>query len=198
MFEIIEYTPFANTSDVATLRKRALGAEDAATAESLLSAVSTSIRAECEWHIWPVREDDELTVEGDDGKVLALPTLYLSEVAEITEDGVALATTAYKVSPAGTIKRIDGGRWWSHAEIVVTMTHGYPDNASAPAGGSAAPPDLVALTCNVVIRHLVNASGASREQAGQVSITHSPAAGARGPIALLGGELDALKLYRVR
>jgi hypothetical protein len=84
----------------------------------------------CGWHVTPVKEGDEVTLDGPGGRLLMLPTLALVELTSVIEDGVEVPITDLYVSKAGMVKKKSGGCWSRHfGSIVVTMTHGY---ASAP------------------------------------------------------------------
>jgi len=88
-------------------------------------------RRYCGWHVTPVREDDEVTLDGPGSALLILPTLRLVELTAVTEDGVELdIATDLSVSARGLVRK-KSGLWWSrqYGSIVVTMTHGFdPDD----------------------------------------------------------------------
>jgi hypothetical protein len=199
---IVERTPFATARDFATYARRDLSAKDTATVVQHLAGVSRRIRSFCGWHLWPKHVDETVRVEGVGSRLLVLPTLALDAVGSVVEDpdgdATILDSTAYRMSAAGMLRRIDGGFW--AGEFVaydVTITHGYDDNPDPPEDGSAAPEDLVELACQVVGRAFVSPTGAIREQSGTVSMTYSQTGpAASGGIALLRAEKDALGHYR--
>jgi hypothetical protein len=200
---IDERTPFATATDFATYARRSLSAADTATVERHLAGVSRRIRNFCGWHIWPRHVDEVVRVEGTGGRLLVLPTLQLVSISSIVEDPdgdapTTLDPTIYRTSPAGMVRLVTGGSWGSEfMPYDVAMTHGYDDNPDPPVNGSAAPEDLVELTCQVVGRAFMSPTGAIREQSGTVAITYSQTGpAASGGIALLRAEKDALGHYR--
>lgn len=97
-----------------------------ANAATLLEVASGTIRTYCGWSI------SEETVTGgvydsDGSRLLLLPTLHLTAVAEVLVDGVAV--TDYSWSEMGALKR--ECRWpCGFRRVTVSYTHGY---ATAPA-----------------------------------------------------------------
>ena len=93
------------------------------------AAALAAARRYCGWCVTPA-ETVTLTLDGPGGPVLSLPTLHLTSVASVTEDGVAWDVADLRVSGRGQIRKRSGGWWTSaYASIAVTFTHGY---ASAP------------------------------------------------------------------
>lgn len=82
-------------------------------------------RREAGWHIFPVIESDELTVDGEGGLVLTLPTLHMTDVVELTENGHVLDPDRYEWSESGDLKRVGGGWTTRWRGITATITHGY-------------------------------------------------------------------------
>jgi hypothetical protein len=102
-----------------------------------------AVRAYCGWHIAPSR-DETLVLDGPGGNVLCLPSLYVTDVTLITENGTDLADGSdpevpaqYQWSQAGIVRRSWAGcswsgwsgAWWTTElrGIAVTLTHGYDD-----------------------------------------------------------------------
>ena len=77
-----------DASDVESFTNGRLSDDDA-TARLLASALAAA-RRYCGWHVSPVREGDEIEVDGPGGRVLSLPTLNLAEVSELSEVGVSV------------------------------------------------------------------------------------------------------------
>lgn len=132
------------------------------------------VRAYCRWHIAPER-DEELHLDGPGGRVLVLPSLYVSAISEVTENGVILdPATDYEWSGSGYICRTGstwaswenpqaystyrGVGWWATGprSITVTLTHGYPD----------VPPDVTAVVQAVASRMAGNPSGLTQQTVG--------------------------------
>lgn len=79
---------------------------------------------------WPISRTEEELVElnGDGGRILLLPVMYVEKVDAVSVDGVALAAgTGYRVDRrAGMLERVDGNVWPAGlARVQVTYTHGF-------------------------------------------------------------------------
>lgn len=85
------------------------------------------IRAYCEWHIAPSREET-LTLDGTSTNVLMLPSLHVTAVDTVTNDGTELDADTYDWSEAGMIQRRYGARFSCRFRgVEVALTHGYAD-----------------------------------------------------------------------
>src|SRR4051812_17931640 len=71
----------------------------------LLTAAEAVVRAYCGWHIAPSRTDTITTVGIFTGS-LFLPTLYLTAVVSVTEDGTLLTAPDYTVHREGYVTRV--------------------------------------------------------------------------------------------
>lgn len=99
-----------------------------------LAAAGAAVRAECGWHIAP-RVTETVTLDGDGGNLLVLPSLHVVTVTAVTDaDDVALDD--WSLSSLGLLERT-GCRLWpkGYGSVKVTLTHGL----------TKAPPDLVAV-----------------------------------------------------
>lgn len=85
--------------------------------------VTAAIRDYCGWHVAPAWSET-LELDGPGGRLLTLPSLYVTAVAAVTVDGVTV--TDYEWST----RRGQLGRWagWptGFGSITVTLTHGHP------------------------------------------------------------------------
>lgn len=89
-----------------------------------VEAAEAMVRNFCGWHIAPSKTE-EVTLDGPGGVTLILPSLRVTAITSIVEDGVTLPESAYTWSQGGVVKRVEG-RWSEkHQAIEVTMTHGY-------------------------------------------------------------------------
>lgn len=81
------------------------------------------VREYCGWHIAP-SITEQVTVDGPGRTALLLPTLHLTGIDLITEDGIDLDPSVYQWSESGIVD----GRWWTWRRrgLAITMTHGYP------------------------------------------------------------------------
>lgn len=119
---------FASVDDLSAYMKATL---DSASAQLALDLVSDDIRAELGWS---VTEEVAVTATRDGGKCSAeifLPTLHLTAVASVTEDGDLLtADEDYIWETSGILTRVRSGYpiAWSTKPLSVDVvyTHGYP------------------------------------------------------------------------
>jgi hypothetical protein len=100
-----------------------------------LDAALAAARAYCGWHVTPVVTDDQVTIDGPGTPLLVLPTLKLTELSEVSEDGEELNLADLNWSARGLIRKRDG-YWWTQmfGAIEVIFSHGYasvPDFESA-------------------------------------------------------------------
>ncbi len=106
-----------------------LGRDDAETQRQLDAALAAA-RGYCGWHVTPVDTGAQVTVDGTGGALLALPTLALSAVTAVVEDGVELDVDTLEWSLRGLVRKPHGQLWTTRfSGITATITHGY---ASAP------------------------------------------------------------------
>ena len=134
------------------------------------------VRTWCGWHIAPER-DDTFTLDGTGGPNLVLPTLHLTAVTSVTENGTLLDPDVpdYQWSQAGIITRVRWADWqwfdasrfdadlpgpdaWSNQDqaIVVEVTHGYAD----------VPADVTSVVQRVAQRLVDNPAGLIQETVG--------------------------------
>lgn len=151
-----------------------------ATDDERLAQAEALVRAFCGWHIAPSREAT-VTLYPDGSGTLLLPTLKLTSVTSVTEDGVApLLTTDYRVYEHGEILRVPPWCWASStAGVTVVFTHGY----------DPAPADVTAVVQAVGKRLHGNPSGLQSKGTGPFTETYST--------DLLPLERAALMKYRL-
>ena len=109
--------------------------QDDAETERQLNAALAAARAYCGWHVTPILVDQEITLDGPGAPLLVLPTLNLTELSEVDEDGTELNLADLNWSVRGLIQKRDG-HWWTQmfGAITVIFSHGYnslPDFESA-------------------------------------------------------------------
>ena len=126
-----------------------------------VKAAERTVRDWCGWHIAPA-VTETLTLNGPGGQVLLLPSLRVTAITSIIEDGVTLDASAYEWSTAGVVKRI-GGAWSTKLRTLqVNLTHGYddcPENVYKEIGRLAAASPGMPV-------------GIRQAQVGQVSVTY--------------------------
>lgn len=145
---------------------------------------SARVRAYCRWHIYPSRTET-LTLDGPGGRLLLLPSLYVTAVASISDSGTLVDAADYDWSQAGMVQRQTG--WWScrYRALAVTFTHGYDDV-----------PDAVRdVTISVAKRLPAAMSGVTQEQVGGESRTYGGLLTAAAGDTLTDGEKRALAPY---
>lgn len=116
------------------------------TPDDRLLQAEAMVRAFCGWHIAPSR-DETLVLDGRGGCNLMLPSLYVTAITSVVENGVDLVEgTDFTWSQAGWVFRSSwAGGWWYDAGdygssfpipgwwttqlrgVVVELTHGYED-----------------------------------------------------------------------
>lgn len=119
--------PELTPADVEQYTRKRLDKTDAETARLLAVGLSAA-RQFCGWHVTPVKENHEVELDGPGGRLLALPTLRLVTLTEVTEDGKTLDVSGLYVSKRGLVRKKSGGFWSPHyGAITVTMDHGIED-----------------------------------------------------------------------
>jgi hypothetical protein len=93
-------------------------------AEATQRAEAT-VRAYVGWHLAPERSET-LTLDGPGSSVLLLPTLRVTAITSITEDGSAVDPGDYEWSSSGVVRR---NGYWSPSlrGLEVSLTHGYAE-----------------------------------------------------------------------
>lgn len=95
-----------------------------------LDAALAAARTYCGWHVSPVLTGVELTLDGPGDRLLMLPTLKLTALTSISEDGVSVDLADLHWSARGLIAKKDGTYWSGmYGSIIVVFSHGY---ATAP------------------------------------------------------------------
>lgn len=82
-------------------------------------AACSAVRAFCGWHIAP-SHTEAITLDGPGSSILRLPSLKVTDVASITNDGTVVTDPEW--SEAGMVRGCWSGKFRS---VTVTLTHGY-------------------------------------------------------------------------
>ncbi|WP_051407150.1 hypothetical protein [Nocardia sp. CNY236] len=154
--------------------------------QTRLDGVIADIRDYCGWHI-AVAANETITLDGTGAAVVQVPTLRLSAVAAVSEEGVALAATEYEWSADGTLRRLPIGRCWTnrYRAIVVECTHGYDEVPSAIVS-------VVLDATSVALSAPVGSGGEMPETIGPFTFSGNKGAG-----AFTGAQLRVLDRYRI-
>lgn len=190
--------PFATVEQLEAYTKGKLRASDPRSLDALV-AVSASIRQRAGWHVWPVLTDHALTLDGPGGPVLSIPTTRLLAVHSLFEVGRALDVEEdIDWSATGLVRKVAGGHLDGHysvagaswtrryRKILATIDHGYEDV-----------PELQQLTLQLTARALSSPMGATREQAGSLSVNWGMATqGVSGGLVPLSAESATMERYR--
>lgn len=115
--------PLANVPDLEARLQRSVTSSAAILA---LDGASAQIRDDVGWSI-TAETGVSLTLDGTGERSLWLPTLYLTDVVSVVEDGVPLTVVDdFDWTSYGRLIRV-GGCWPDKPRsVVVTIDHGYP------------------------------------------------------------------------
>ena len=158
-----------------------------------LSAVSATIRGYCGWHVAP---NVTCYVETNGpGRIITVPTLAMTDLIEVTENGEELDVDDIEWLSSGLIRK-PPSMCWHHPgwhpkwrSVHVTYESGYDMDAV---------PDLAAIVSQVASNHLAAPAGVRSERAGNVEIAYnSMASGVSGGVTLLGRDMAMLAPYRL-
>lgn len=91
-----------------------------------------AVRRYCGWHVSPVLTDDVVTLDGPGDGLLVLPTLRMSALTKVVEDGVELDLSTLAWSVRALVRKKSGARWsGEYGAITVTFTHGFTEVEAA-------------------------------------------------------------------
>jgi hypothetical protein len=156
-----------------------------------LLGASAGVRRWCGWHIAPVLEET-LTGDGPAGRLLLLPTGRLLAVLEASDAGTVLDVSGVDFSRSGMVELPrTSGAWWSGrlGAVSVRVRHGY-DLADVP--------DVAQIVKQLTANALASPMGATREQAGTVSVAWATTApGVSGGLSLLQRDMDILAAFKI-
>jgi hypothetical protein len=185
---IEDLPPFATGTQLEAFTKGKLRANDSRV-DVALAAVSAEIRREAGWHIGPRVTGHVMTLDGPGGYIAALPTMKIHALTSITDAGETVDLTQVDVSrETGLIERRDGQAWSRrYGQLVVTLDHGWDRND-----------ELTQLCLSLTARGLASPMGATREQAGALSVNWGMATqGVSGGILPTAGERGTIGRYKL-
>lgn len=156
-------------------------------ADAIVRQAQDFIRAYCGWHVAPALTET-LTLDGNGGRHLWLPSLKVNSITSVTHCGDLLDSDDYDWSESGYLELRCG--CWTHRprQIVVELNHGFDDIPEA----------LVEVAVSVASRAASSPSGAVQEATGPFSAKWSSVApGVSGGIALLEHERSVLGKFKL-
>lgn len=94
--------------------------------QAAIDAAVAFVRRSAHWHVFPA-VDETMTVDGEGGTVLTLPTLRVNSIDSVSERGgdPLEEWTAYEWSRTGDLKRLGGCWTTTWRGITVELNHGY-------------------------------------------------------------------------
>lgn len=177
--------PFASPAELQAYTKGKIKAAEPRVAP-MLDAISSEIRREAGWHIWPLITED-LVLDGSGGRVQPVPSMRVERIISASSAGVTIPPEALDFSALGLLE-IQGGSLWTrrYRQVLITLQHGYP----------AIPGELRALCLSLAARALASPLGATREQAGSLSVNWAASAGVSGSIIPSSDERATIARYK--
>lgn len=174
----------ASASDLASWLQKDL---DTATATLALNVASGEIRNYCGWSV-SQEAGVVATLTGSGTDLLWLPTLRLTAVTSLTENGLARTTPSDFTFEAWGKLRRRRAAWLCEPPqaVVVTFTHGY----------ATVPDDVKGACLSLAARVYDNPGGLRSYTVGGVSETYAGAAADLGPM-LAEAELRSLTAYKL-
>lgn len=157
-----------------------LDAADPETDQILLRSLA-EVRRWCGWHVTPNRQEP-MTIDGPGTRLLRIPTLNLTELSAVAEDGVSVNLNTLEWSRMGVVRKASGLPWTSRLSgITVTVRHGF-DNAD----------DFELAVFSVADRRSQAAAGGAPIAIGPFRFSEEKAGS-----AFTGAELSILERYRL-
>lgn len=118
-----------NATALSNYSQGRLAANDG-TALILVRSLATA-RRYCGWHVSPALTQ-QVTIDGSGGPLIQLPTLRVTAITAVTEDGTAIDLDDLEWSQSGSVRKRDGSLWTSRlGGVTVSMTHGFDDTIAA-------------------------------------------------------------------
>lgn len=157
-----------------------LAAAPAGVDSAAWSRACAAVRAYCGWHVAP-SVTESITLDGSGTQFLMLPSLRVTDITAITEDGSTADATQYQWSATGQLWR----SWpWSgnFRSVVVDLTHGY----------DSCPEEILGVLEEAASR---GTAGTAVSQVGQVRM--GGVAGVPGAVSFLMEQKAVLDRYRI-
>ena len=98
---------------------------DAELAAAIAEQVTDAVRDVCGWRVAPPAVET-FTLSARSARLIMLPTLHVTEVVEVIDDGVVLVDgTDFDWDQNGTLERLTGGWSARRRKLQVTVRHGF-------------------------------------------------------------------------
>lgn len=177
---------FATPAELSVYTKGLISPTDERS-QLLLDGATQAIQRLAGWNIAP---PEDVTVTLDGGGTLYLPSLKVNAITSLTVRGKTVPVTDLEWSRRTGNVRFIGGYGFPEVwgGIVITFNSGYAE----------VPADLKNIVMQVSSVALSSPTGATREQAGQVSVAWATTApGVSGGLSLLARDLAIVNSYRI-
>lgn len=186
---------FATPAELSAYTEGGISAADPR-ADIILDGATRGIQRYAGWHIAPERTETIRLDGAYVGNVLQLPSLLVKNVVSVKayhkfDDGFdTIDQFSYGWSANGNIEHFSKWGWpYGYRNIEVTFTHGYDLDEVT---------DLKQVVLQVSAQALSSPTGATREQAGQVSMQWATTApGVAGGLSLLARDLEIVNSYKL-
>lgn len=166
--------------DLASYLRQDFDELDGYTAQLMLDGAIAAATEFCGWHIAP-NVSETVVVDGSGTRLQTLPTMWLTDVDKVTEDGRILPANSVDWSSYGVLEKRDGGLWTSRrGGVEVRYSHGF----------DTPPAWLTTMICAVAGRAFLGSLAIVQEASSGESVTY--ASSARGTVALLPEEKQML------
>lgn len=151
----------------------------------LIKSASEAVRKYCRWHVAPVITET-VTVPTQGGRLVLLPTLRVVDVTGFKVAGVEQDVATLDWATFGMV-RLSCQAPTSLRGVEATIIHGFE---SAP--------DVAQVAAQIVLQAMASPMGATREQAGLLSVTWGQTApGVSGGVSVLDRDVALLDPYRL-
>lgn len=151
----------------------------------IVEAVSAAIRRYCGWVVAP-QSTEVLILDGNGGDTIHLPSLHVVSVSGLEFEGRPVPEDQYDWSQSGMIRLRSGEVPDRFRSVKVTLKHGFD-----------MVPDLAQVGIQLALNALSSPMGATREQAGQVSVSWAYNEGVSGGLTLTARDRALLDRYRL-
>lgn len=178
---------FATPTELSVYSLGSISATDGRS-QSLLDGATAAIRNYAGWRIAPAREETAVLDGGS--SALFLPSLKVNSITSVAIRGATLDPSSYEWSRVtGNVRQPSGGPWpeyWGGIEVVFNS------------GFTEPPADLKQIVLQAVSLAMSSPTGATREQAGAVSMAWATTApGVSGGLSLLERDLALIAAYKL-